>query len=318
MLAARDRQAEAAQVGLVLRLRCAVEQQARGVAVMAQRVAELAVVNPGNKGVVQHGKQRYLHGFTGSILQREDEMEAGRGRLAGLARHERREGIGRNADRERRIVVAKRGHRIPGVVIDGLDVLHVAERIEVVFVAAEIQPAELGRPAAGFARPQQKAEVRRRGCRAVCRRAESVRRPGTLVEDLPLVKATVGANFEKAGPDAAQRRARTHRDRRRDGDRAAGLGAPLRRRSAGTTRGLGAGWILSCRGRRGGADAHASVAPTAPAGRPKERARLMALRHSAEGAAGAAWYSGGVEAWSSADTAGAFESIVDHWSRSWR
>ncbi len=31
-----------------------------------------------------------------------------------------------------------------------------------------------------------------------------LRRPGTLVQDLPLVQATVRADFEKSGPDAAQ------------------------------------------------------------------------------------------------------------------
>src|ERR1022692_1075532 len=137
-------------------------------------------------------------------------MESGSTRVAGKAGDEGPEDLRRRTNGNGGVVVAKTRHREPRGVVDGLDILHERECVEIIFVRTEIEAPHLCRVIGGLPGAQQKTQILRTGSGRRSGRAR-ILRPRAGVEDLPLMEAAVGANFNKAGPDATQRRSGTHR-----------------------------------------------------------------------------------------------------------
>lgn len=135
---------QAPDAGGKIRLRAGLHQQAGDARVLRERVAETAQGQRGGERIVEKAGQRDIHLFVRGVFQGVDDVEARSGRVARVAGDERREDLRGDADRKRGVVVAKAGHGEPGEVIDGLNVLHEGQGVDLVLVGAEIETANGG------------------------------------------------------------------------------------------------------------------------------------------------------------------------------
>src|ERR1035437_4924446 len=131
-------------------------------------------------------------------------MESGGGGVTLISGHEWREDEGGDADRDGCIVVAEVGDGEGGLVIDGLDVLHVGERVVVAFIGAEIEAADLWDGVGLAVGADEEAEILWAGAGRGGGGA-GILRPGAGVEDLPIVEAAVRTEFDESGGEAAER-----------------------------------------------------------------------------------------------------------------
>src|SRR5690348_50143 len=124
-----------------------MEQEARAAGIVHQRVGETAIGESGGKRIIEEPNDRGMYLSLAGIVEREDHVESWPGGVARTTRDKGREDFSRSVAGQGRIVVFEAVHRIPGEIVDRLDVLRERQRVKVVLVRAQIEAAQLRRPA---------------------------------------------------------------------------------------------------------------------------------------------------------------------------
>ena len=143
VLAAGDGEAHVSDAGWEVGLGVGAEREAGDTVVLRDDVCEAALGEGGGEGIVEEGGERDFYIDRRGVLEGKGEVESGGGGVALVSGHEWREDEGGDADRDGCVVVAELGDGEGGLVINGLDVLHVGERVVVAFIGAEIEAADL-------------------------------------------------------------------------------------------------------------------------------------------------------------------------------